>query len=124
MSGVHRAFAALLLAVLMIEVSVPLTCAGWEPAATDRMACCKRAAHEHCGDQQLADSCCAGQEQTHQPGATIASSVSAVPILALAVFTPAFEFRAVDAQAARRFQPALAHRFHSPPGLLGPPLRI
>jgi hypothetical protein len=124
MSGVHRAFAALLLVVLTIGVSVPLTCAGWEPAASDRMACCKRAAHEHSGDQQLADSCCAGQEQTHQPGATIASNVSVVPVPAVAVFTQAFELRAIEALAAQRFLPVLAHRFHSPPGLPGPPLRI
>jgi hypothetical protein len=124
MAEMRRAFAALLLAVLTIEVTVPMTCAGWEVAASDRMACCKRATHEHSGDQQLDDSCCAGQEQNHQPGTTIGSSVSAVRLMAVVVATPAFDLRAIEAQAARRLQPALAHPFHSPPGLLGPPLRI
>lgn len=124
MAGMHRAYAAVLLAILTLGSAAPVICSGWEPLPSDRMACCQRAAHERCDNQSVADSCCAGQEQTHQPGTTIAATVSAGALLTPAVVTPGFEPGATQSLAARHFQLSLAHCFHSPPGLPGPPLRI
>jgi len=88
------------------------------------MACCKRAAHGHAADQPLADDCCAGQEQTHQSGPTVTAGVLAGPPPIAAVFVTAFDLWAIEARPGKRLLPSVACRFHSPPDLLRPPLRI
>lgn len=118
----RRACAAVLLAILTLVSGTPITCAGWEASGSDRMACCKRAAHDHCDDQAMADSCCAGQEQTHQSGPTASAAMPIGPAVLSAVLPGLLEFAA--AAWGRRVCSFNVYRFHDPPGLLSPPLRI
>jgi hypothetical protein len=120
----RRASAAVLLAILTLVSGAPITCAGWETSGSERMACCKRAGHGHSVDPSMADSCCAGQEQTHQSGATASVAGLVAPAAASALLPGVFEFNAADVESGRRLHCSNAYRFHDPPGLLGPPLRI
>jgi hypothetical protein len=120
----RRVSAAVLLAILTLVSGAPITCAGWEPSGPERMACCKRAAHGHAVDQSMADSCCAGQEQTHQSGPTVNAARPLAPAVASAVLPSAFQFNAADVESGRRLPSSNVYRFHDPPGLPGPPLRI
>lgn len=124
MTRVRATCAVILLSILTLGSAAPLTCAGWESAASDRMACCKRAAHERCADQSAADACCAGQEQGRQRATGVSAVHAAAPVLAPAVFVPALAFFDLDGRATRHFAPSSAHPLHGPPGLLATPLRI
>ena len=75
-------------------------------------------------DQAMADSCCAGQEQTHQSGPTVNAARPLAPAVASAVLPSAFQFNAADVESGRRLPSSNVYRFHDPPGLPGPPLRI
>jgi hypothetical protein len=120
----RRASAAVLLAIMTLVTGGPIACAGWEPSGTERMACCKRAGHGHSVDPSMADSCCAGQEQTHQSGTAVSVAELAAPAAASALLSSVFEFNAADVESGRRLHFSNAYRFHDPPGRLGPPLRI
>ena len=120
----RRLFAAILLATLALGAGAPATCAGWESAATDRMACCKRAQHASCHDQIAADDCCARHEQSRQSGRTIDAAVQATPSHVLAVLPFAFETTAAQQITASPFAFSAARDLHGPPSLLAPPLRI
>jgi hypothetical protein len=120
----RRMCAVVLLAMLTLVSAAPITCAGWEASPSDRMACCKRAAHGHSVDPAMADSCCAGQEQTHQSASTVNASAAASRWLAPAVIFTVFQFVAVDVQASFASRLPRASRFHDPPGSSASPLRI
>ena len=124
MALMRRALAAIVLMVLFGGIAAPVTCAGWDLSASDRMACCQRAQHDSCGEQRAADDCCAAQEQSQQPGSNVTASLPDAPAPAVALFTPAFDSSAIQQSAATRFERAAAQRLHGPPGLLAPPLRI
>ena len=64
----RRSLAAIVLMVLFGGIAAPVTCAGWEVSASDRMACCQRAQHDSCDEQSAADDCCAAQEQSRSQG--------------------------------------------------------
>ena len=120
----RKSLAAIVLIVLFGGIAAPATCSGWETSASDRMACCKRAQHVSCNEQNAADDCCAGQEQSQQPGSSIATALQAAPAPGVVLFTPAFESTAIEQTTATLFELSLAQRLHGPPGLLAPPLRI
>jgi len=120
----RRLFAAILLATLALGAGAPVTCAGWEPAASDRMACCKRAQHATCHDQTAADDCCARHEQSRQSGMTIDATLQSASSHALAVLPFAFEAVAALQDTASPIACGAARQLHGPPGLLAPPLRI
>jgi hypothetical protein len=120
----RRLFAAILLATLALSAGAPATCAGWEAAATGRMACCKRAQHASCHDQIAADDCCARHEQSRQSGRTIDAALQAAPTHVLAVLPFAFDTTAAPQITANPFARSAARHLHGPPGLLAPPLRL
>ena len=108
----------------VLSIASPVTCAGWEERARDRMACCQRAGHGHCDDQRAADACCAGGEQREQPGTQAAGTLPA-PLFQLIALLPApldgsEPGLAMVRYPGRRLAPLPA----SPPGFFGPPLRI
>src|SRR5215471_18638003 len=57
-----RKAAVLILVLLTGQTILPATCIGWESDPAARKACCKRAHHDHCGNQAAADDCCASHE--------------------------------------------------------------
>ena len=123
MQAMRRRIAACLLAVVGVSIATPVTCAGWQPRADERLACCQRAAHDHCKDQRAADDCCAGAEQQQQPAQVMATS--AMPsILALAFAPASFGSLAAAPTSARHSDPFFTLPPDSPPGFFGPPLRI
>ena len=119
----HRAIAALLLSVMAAAISAPVTCTGWEPTPSERLACCQRAAHD-CADQVAADTCCAQQEQAHQPGSTASAPATAVPIVLDAVWAPAACPDAIAPIATPGLELVLHTQQHAPPGAFALPLRI
>jgi hypothetical protein len=123
MTGMRRSVAAIVLMVLFGGIAAPMTCAGWEVSASERMACCQRAQHGPCDEQRVADNCCAGQEQSRQAGSTITAAAQAAPAPAVALSNPAFDSIALEQVATTLLDRAFA-RPHRPPGLLTLPLRI
>lgn len=122
MISMHRVVAALLLAVITGGGLAPVTCIGWEAAPSDRMACCQRAGHD-CPDQAAADDCCAQQEQTHQPAATMSATVVDAPVAVPVGTVPVRDYPSLASAASDRR--ALPARFlHAPPGAFARPLRI
>jgi hypothetical protein len=117
-----RAVAALLAAVLTSSTLAPLTCSGWEAAAADRMACCRRAAHD-CPDQTAADACCAQQEQTRQPATTLSTAGLVAPAVLVAT-VPAPNPAAVETSVSRQYDVRAVPQLHAPPGSFERPLRI
>ena len=105
------------------SISAPVTCAGWEGSAANRLACCKRAQHAACHEQATADDCCAGQEQSRQPAFTIAPP-SATPPQVVAGCVPAFDAVPVELTLAALCYQNLIRQLHVPPNLSLPPLRI
>ncbi len=124
MTGMRRSLAAIVLMVLFGGLAAPMTCAGWDVSASDRMACCKRAQHGSCDEQRAADSCCAGQEQSSQPGSVMTAAPESAPAADVALATPGIDATVIELVAAALFERAVTHRLHGPPGLLAPPLRI
>jgi len=123
MDRVRRAFATFVLLAIAVGVAVPATCAGWEATPAQRMSCCERAKHD-CPDQTAADDCCAQQEQTHQPGATMSAVTVGVPVSFAAVFSYAIDFRAAKRATPSRFDTSPFLPAHAPPGSFAQPLRI
>ena len=123
MKTMRRAFAACLLAVMALTVAVPVTCAGWESAAADRMSCCKRAGHD-CPDQSAADDCCAQQEQSHQPGASAAAATLSTPLSIAAFFVTTDHLGSAAQGISAPITSARDLTLHDPPGFFAPPLRI
>lgn len=119
----RRAFATLLLAVMALVTGGPVTCAGWEPAAAERMSCCKRAGHD-CPDQSAADDCCAQQEQSHQPGASAAAATLSTPVSIAAFFVATDYPGSAASLTASPLLPVPGLTLHDPPGFFAPPLRI
>jgi hypothetical protein len=121
----RRRIVALLLAVLAFTAGTPVTCAGWQPKAAERMACCQRAAHGRCHDQKAADDCCAQQEQTQQPRIIAGAAAQAGPGHAgVALASPAAVSLIFEPQPASRFRSSVSPRPHHPPPVFAPPLRI
>ena len=120
----RKAIAAALLMMLTGSISAPVTCAGWEGSAANRLACCKRAQHVACHEQATADDCCAGQEQSRQPAFTIAPQSATPPLQVVAVCVPAFDAVRVELTLAALCRQNLARQLHVPPNLSPPPLRI
>ena len=123
MRRMRRALATLLLAVIASTVAGPMTCAGWEATAAERRSCCQRASHD-CPDQTAADDCCAAQEQTHQPGTTMAAVMLAVPVNVAAVFPDTIDFSSANRATTTRFETSAFLPPHAPPGSFAQPLRI
>jgi len=65
-----RRVVAMLLVTLAAGFLDPATCGGWESSARGRMACCARSQHAHRNEQQAADDCCAGREQSRSQSPT------------------------------------------------------
>jgi hypothetical protein len=124
MSAMRRSLAAIVLMALFGGFAEPATCSGWQASASDRMACCQRAQHPSCDDQRAADSCCAGEEQSRQPGSTMSAVPEATAAHGIALFTPTIDSTAIEQATATLFEHAVSRRLHGPPGLLAPPLRI
>jgi hypothetical protein len=124
MREMRRSLAAIVLMVLFGGIGAPVTCAGWEVSASERMACCQRAQHGPCDEQRAADNCCAGQEQSRQAGSTVTAAPQAGPAPTVALSTPAFDSTAIAQVAAMHLERTITRRLHGPPGLLAPPLRI
>jgi hypothetical protein len=112
-----------LLTVLAFTVTAPVTCAGWEAAPSERMACCQRAGHE-CADQVAADDCCAQQEQAHQPGSTASMATNAIPVIPLALWVATSPLDGVASAVGRHIELVLHTQHHAPPGAFALPLRI
>jgi hypothetical protein len=106
------------------SIAAPVTCAGWEPAARDRMACCKRAEHASCHDQTAADNCCAQHEQSRQPGSSLTPSRHLTPAALVTVGIPDLDTADIADSSARIVERRAARRLHGPPGFLAPPLRL
>ena len=123
MEGMRRTCASLVLAMMAFAITSPVTCAGWEPTPSERIACCQRAAHD-CADQVAADTCCAQQEQAHQPGSTASAPATAVPIVLDAIWAPAACPDAIAPTATPRLELVLHTQHHAPPGAFALPLRI
>jgi hypothetical protein len=103
-------FAALVLAVMTLASNVgAVDCVGWQPSASDRMACCVRAEHG-CPDQLAADQCCAAGELAQQPEVTSSIAALPAPLVAVAASSPLFLANSFDP----RFQ-SLSNRPQSPP---------
>jgi hypothetical protein len=120
----RRALAALIVALLTGSIAAPVTCAGWEAAAADRMACCKHAQHANCHDQAAADNCCARHEQSRQPASTVITAAPVGPAPVVALVVPVFDAATLVHTSAAVLERSAARRLHGPPGLLAPPLRI
>ena len=83
-----RRFASLALATLLLAGNVAaVDCAGWQPSASDRMACCLKAEHG-CPDQLAADQCCAASESLQQPTVTSVAAALPAPAVAPAALPP------------------------------------
>ena len=120
----RKAIAATLLMMLTGSISAPVTCAGWEGSAANRLACCKRAQHVTCQEQATADDCCAGQEQSRQPAFTIAPLSATPPPQVVAGCVPALDAVRVELTLAALSHQNLIRQLHVPPNLSLPPLRI
>jgi hypothetical protein len=77
---------ASLLALVWVAGSLAAAadCAGWQPTAAARMACCLNAS-DRCPDQLSADACCARSEQAHLPTATVMFGTDSAPRVPLPV---------------------------------------
>jgi hypothetical protein len=118
-----RVVAALLVAVLASSAAAPFTCAGWQAAPADRMACCERADHD-CDDQTAADACCGQQEQSHQPAPTLSPLALVTPLVLATLATPGPDLSALADAAFKRHESFAAPPLHAPPGSFDLPLRI
>jgi hypothetical protein len=120
-----KVIAALLAVLLTGTIAAPLTCVGWEDSAKGRRECCKRADHAGCPDQQAADNCCAGHEQSRQlTTPSLSSTAQAPPSAVAALPVPALDLASLDGRAAVLLDVVLATRLHGPPPPLISPLRI
>jgi hypothetical protein len=81
---IRRLAALVLVALLLASNFAAVDCAGWQPSARERMACCIKADHA-CPDQLAADQCCAAGELSQQ--LTVTSSIATVPASAASVVT-------------------------------------
>ena len=121
--GMLRIVSALVAAVLASSAAAPLTCAGWQAAPADRMACCERAGHD-CDDQAAADACCGQQEQSHQPAPTLSPLAVVTPLVLVTLATPGPDLPALANAASKQHESFAAPQLHAPPSSFDLPLRI
>ena len=120
----RRALAAALLAILTLGSAPAVTCAGWESAPSDRMACCKRAGNHDCPDQRTADNCCAAHEQSRQLLPLLMVPIAAPPAPIVALTVPLMDAMALNRASAMLLDVLAAERLDRPPDLVASPLRI
>jgi hypothetical protein len=120
----RRALAAALLAILTLGSAPAVTCAGWESAPSDRMACCKRAGNHDCPDQRTADNCCAAHEQSRQLLPLLMVPIAAPPAPIAALTAPLMDAMALNRASAMLLDVLAAERLDRPPDLVASPLRI
>ena len=124
MEAMRRALAAALLAILTLGNAPAVTCAGWESAASDRMACCKRAGNHDCPDQRTADNCCAAHEQSRHVIPLLFAPVAAPPQSIAVLPAPLMDPIALNRASATLLDVLAADRLDRPPDPLVSPLRI
>ena len=84
-----RRLTALVVGMLLAGNVAAVDCAGWQPSASARMACCVKAEHG-CPDQLAADQCCAAGELAQQPTATSSIPSVAAPAVSVPALAPLF----------------------------------